>query len=279
MSNKAKASATAPAVSKANFVQYVKEARTWEADKIAELTASRRAAWIVASIAVPIAVMASGVSVLLATKKPDPPVVLRVDNNTGIVDEVRRQVDATTNYDEITAKYFLRLYIRYREGYSRELADEYYTSVGLMSASAEQRRYFDYFNPKNPASPLNVYGSTARVRVEMKSFSFLKPNQALVRWTSTTERNGEKPLVAHWASTIVFRYSTSPIKDKDREVNPLGFQVSEYRRDADTSVGDAPPQVVQQTQQNPAPPSGVVLFPGQAPAGTTAPVVPAIQPQ
>jgi len=278
-------------VSKDAFQQYLKEARGWEVDKICELLNSRRVAWIFGSAAVVVAVVTSLTATLLATKQPDPPPVIRVDNSTGIVDVVRRQVDATTTYPEVVSRYFLWQYIRFREGYSRELADEFYVNVGLMSAGAEQRRYYEFFNPKNPQSPLAVYGSTARVRVERKSVSFLKPTQALVRWMGIVERNGERPVVTHWASTIVFTYTTLPIKDKDRDVNPVGFQVTEYRRDVDSSVNEGQPQAaapagaaVAQTGPSPTSPpatqgNGVVLFPGQAPGGQAAPVVPAIQAQ
>lgn len=261
---------------------YLAEAQSWESSKLLEAERSRKKAWMVAIGNGVVAVAASLAAVLLATRQPDPPVVLRVDNSTGIVDVVRRQTDAKTTYDEITASYFLRQYIRFREGYSRELADEFYKSVGLMSVGAEQKRYYEFFNPKNPQSPLNVYGSSAKVRTDIKSFTFLKPTQALIRWTSTVERAGDKPQVAHWASMVVFRYATGPMKDKDREINPFGFQVTEYRRDADAAVGDisapVPQQTVMQAAPQPSPGNGVILFPGQAPSGNQ-PVVPAVQPQ
>ncbi|MGY4831816.1 virB8 family protein (plasmid) [Sphaerotilaceae bacterium SBD11-9] len=272
---------TAPRqVAKKELEAYLAEAQAWEVSALLKSERSKKQAWMVAGCMGVVAVFASVAGALLATRQPDPPVVLRVDNSTGIVDLVRRQTDPKTTYDEIMATYFLRQYIRVREGYSRELADEFYKTVGLMSIGAEQKRYYEFFNPKNPLSPLNVYGNTAKVRVDIKSFTFLKPTQALVRWSSTVERAGDKPIVAHWASMVVFRYSSAPMKDKDRETNPLGFQVTEYRRDADSSVGDTTPAAPQQAQPlataAPAQGNGVVLFPGQPPAQPQ-PIVPAVQ--
>jgi type IV secretion system protein VirB8 len=161
--------------------------------------------------------------------------IVRVNDTTGTVDVLNEIPNARTTYDEVVNRYFAGQYIRFREGYSRKLADEYYTSVGIMSAAAEQRRYGEWFSPKNPQSPLNVYGDNARVKVHIKGYSFLKKDVVLVRYWKEVERGAsEKPVITHWAATVVFKYSGAPMAEKDREINPLGFQVTEYRNDPDT---------------------------------------------
>ena len=78
---------------------------------------------------------------MLTPLKTVKPYVIRVDNATGIVDTIDALKDGKTMYDEVINRYFIQLYVRYREGYSRELAAEYYGNVGLMSATQEQQRY------------------------------------------------------------------------------------------------------------------------------------------
>jgi type IV secretion system protein VirB8 len=283
-------------VEKKDFDRYLAEARSWETDKVQQSEKSKKIAWWIAAAGVVVGVLGTASATLQATRAPAPPVVLRVDNTTGIVDTIKPLANGKTNYEEVVNKYFTQLYVRYREGYSKELAPDYYTSVGIMSVGLEQQKYYEWFNPKNPQSPLNVYGPYAKVKVRIKSTSFIKPNVALVRYTKDIERGLDKPQVSHWAATITFKYSGAAMLEKDRAINPLGFQVVEYRNDNDAQ-GDTPTATAaaQPTLAQP-PANNVVLFPGQgtyqgtappapaqpavpAPAAvqTTAPVVPAVQ--
>lgn len=251
-------------VKEKDFDRYLKEAKSWETDRLLAAERSKRIAWWVAGAAGAIALMSVTAVVGLTPLKRTELKIVRVDNATGVVDVVTEMPDAKTNYNEAVNKYFAQLYIRYREGYSRELAEEYYSNVGIMSAGVEQRRYFEFFNPKNPQSPLNVYGTAARVKVRVKSVSFIKENVALVRYVKEIERGAsERPQTTHWAATLVFKYSGSPMSEKDRAVNPLGFQVTEYRNDPDALSNDRGEQVAQvlaQPVSEAAPP--VMVYPG-----------------
>jgi hypothetical protein len=108
-----------------------------------------------------------------------------------------------------------------------------------------------------------------------------KANVALTRFTKEVERPGqEKPEVTHWAATTVFKYSGAPMKEKDRRVNPLGYQSCEYRLDSDAASGEARPAAAPIPALQDAPPAaniGVVLFPGIGASQATEAQVPAIQ--
>lgn len=270
-------------VEKKNFELYLQEARSWETTKLEEMASSRKTAWQVAAAGMCVGIFGIASSTFIAIRDPAPPFVLRVDKTTGIVDVVNTLGSSKENYEESVNKYFTQLYVRYREGYSSELAEEYYYNVGLMSISVEQQKYFDTFNPKNPQSPLNVFGPYAKVKVQIKGTSFIKPNVALVRYVKLIERGAAKPEVSHWAATIVFKYTAAPMKERDRAINPLGFQVSEYRNDPDAQTTDATapiqPPVVAPMQPTTRPPIQPVASldtrPLQAPS---TPLVPAIQP-
>lgn len=262
-------------VDKENFEAYLKEARTWETDKVQESEKSKKVAWRVAIASGAVAFMAvAAVAAMMPLKKVEP-YVIRVDNSTGIVDVVEALTDGKTNYDEAMNKYFTQWYVRYREGYSKELAEDYYYNVGLMSGTQEQQKYFQFFNPKNPLSPLNVFGAYAKVKVSIKSTSFINPTIALVRYTKEIERGLDKPIITHWAATITFRYTKAPMSEKDRGINPLGFQVVEYRNDPDALAPAATAPVA--AAPAPAVEPSVTVFPTtDAPAAST-PAVPAIQ--
>lgn len=240
-------------IEREEFEQFLNEARSWETSKIEVAEKSRRVAWYVAAGASFIALVAvAGISVLGPLKKVEP-YVIRVDNSTGIVDIVTAMKDGKTNYDESMNKFFVQKYVRYREEYSKQLASEFYTNVGLMSSQTEQQKYFAGFNPKNPQSPLNVYGDFAKVKVTIKSTSFIKPDVALVRYIKEIERGSDKS-VSHWAATVTFTYTKAPVTEKDREVNPLGFVTLDYRNDPEGEGYEvaAPQQAARAAQQQPA---------------------------
>ena len=47
---------------------------------------------------------------------------------------------------------------------------------------------------------------------------------------------------------MTFDYVKAPMKEKDREINPLGFQVSEYRNDPEGAEFAVPAPVTAQPQ-------------------------------
>jgi len=251
------------------FNQYLKETRTWESDKIQELSRSRKVAWITATAASLIAFMAVTAVAVLVPLKTVEPYVIRVDNSTGMVDLVTSLKEGKTNYDEIVNKYFTQLYIRYREGYSSELAEEYYKNVGIMSASSEQQRYAEFFNPKNPLSPLKVYGPTGKVKINIKGTTFIKPNIALVRYTKEVTHGSasERPQLTHFTATVTFKYAgKSKMTENDRGVNPLAFQVVEYRNDPDAAP------IIKQDPISPQSPTPQIIMPNPIPTQAPAPV-------
>lgn len=223
---------SAKQIEKEEFEQYLNETRSWETSKVKAAEDSKRTAWRVAAGFGAIAGIV-GVGLVFAVvgliRGPDPALV-RVDSSTGLVDVVKPMKGAQTNYDEVINKFFVQRYVRFRENYSRNLASEYYSNVGLLSSIKEQQRYLAFFEPKNPNSPLNVYGDFATVNITIKSTSFIKPDVALVRYVKEIERGSEKA-ISHWAATVTFTYIKAPISEKDREINPLGFSVLEYRND------------------------------------------------
>jgi type IV secretion system protein VirB8 len=211
---------------------YFKDSQGWEVSKARLLMNSERKAWRIVAVLSFITIAAVGAVAGLTPLKRTEPYVIRVDNSTGIVDVVKTVTDGRTNYAEEINKYFLSQFIRYREGYTNELKEEYYRNVGYMSNREEQQRFYEYFNPQNPQSPLNLYADKGKINTTIKSISFIKDNVALVRYVKEINE-GREIKKTHWAATITFEYVSGAIADSVREINPLGFQVTDYRVDAD----------------------------------------------
>ena len=218
------------------FEQYQKEVLSWETSRVLEIEKSRTIAWRVATGASVAAILAIGAVAGLTPLKTIKPFVVRVDNATGIVDVVSELGNAKTNYDESINKYFVQWYVRYRQAYSAELMEDYYFAVGALSSPIEQRRYLEQIQTSNPELPINLYGKTSRVRIDVKSISFLQPKVALIRYTKILEHGAEQPDKTHWAATVTFQYSGTPTSEKVRGINPLGFEVTDYRVDPDAAI-------------------------------------------
>jgi type IV secretion system protein VirB8 len=221
---------------KDDFEQYQKEVLSWETNRVLDLEKSRTTAWRVATVASLAALVAMGAVAGLTPLKTIKPFVVRVDNATGIVDVVSELGQAKTNYDEAINKYFVQWYVRYRQAYSSELMEDYYFAVGALSSPIEQKRYLEQIETSNPESPIKQYGKTSRVRIDVKSISFLQPTVALVRYTKILEHGAEQAEKTHWAATVTFQYSGTPASEKSRGVNPLGFEVTDYRVDPDAAI-------------------------------------------
>lgn len=214
--------------------EYLFAVQSWETDRVHAEQKSRRTAWRITGVSLVLSCLAVSALAVLVPLKTVEPYVIRVDNTTGIVDIVHSLKGGDTTYNESINKYFAQVYVRAREGYFRETADVSYRTVGLLSGNTEQQRYFDFFNPKNSQSPLVVFGKYTKVNITVKSTSFIKPNVALVRFVKEVIHGPDRPELSHWASTITFKYVGAPMSDADRAVNPLGYQVTDYRTDPES---------------------------------------------
>ncbi len=215
---------------------HFEEARNWEEDRVEKLERSNRRAWRVAMAGTLIGLMGVGAVAALAPFKTVVPFVLRVDNNTGIVDVAHGLIEGKEEtYDEAVDKYFIAKYIRFREAYLPETRKHDRHAIGLMSSSKVRQEYADFTDHrKNPKAPIALYGDTAEVDVQIKNISPIRTNVAQVRYTKTVKRAGQESRPSHWVAVIAFKYSNANMKPEDRLISPLGFQATQYRNDPET---------------------------------------------
>ncbi|MBM3552099.1 MAG: virB8 family protein [Alphaproteobacteria bacterium] len=209
---------------------YFDNARRWEQDLLLAAQRSKRIAWFVAASACALAIVSVGAVAALAPLKTVEPFVIRVDNSTGIVETVAALKETPARYDEAVTKYFLARYVRAREGFSAAEAETNFRAVSLLSAPPEQARFAAWYRGSNPESPQVLHGKFGVATVRVKAISLLSDNVASVRYL-TESRKGDETRTAHWIATLTFAYVNAPMASTDRLINPLGFQVSEYRAD------------------------------------------------
>jgi type IV secretion system protein VirB8 len=210
---------------------YFEEAKRWDEDRLASAQRSKRLAWSVAACAGVLALVAVGAVAALTPLKTVEPFVVRVDRSTGAVDVMTglKGTDHLT-YDEAVSKYFLALYVRNREGWLPQAAEQNFRQVSILSTAAEQQRWADFFRPSNTQSPQVLWGDAAVSLIEVRAISFVSPQVADVRFHRLL-RQAQQTTESDWIATVAFTYTKAPMNEADRMRNPLGFQVVSYRAD------------------------------------------------
>jgi type IV secretion system protein VirB8 len=208
---------------------------SWALSVTDDLERSRRFAWAIAGISAGVAVLLAIALVLLLPLKETVPYTILVDRQTGNVELLNPLDTERVNADAALTRSFLVQYVTAREGFDAPDFQQDYRRVGLFSASEARSQYMASVDARNPQSPLVALPRGSTVDVEVRSISSLSANRSLVRFTTVLRDGGARPQQAqYWAAVIDWQYSGAAMSEDDRLLNPLGFQVTRYRRNAET---------------------------------------------
>ena len=221
--------------------KYFAEGQSWEHDIARRNRASRAIAWIVALVMTLIAVMALVALVLLVPLKSYEPYMVVVDKATGFVEVKRPMAEGVLTQDEAVTTFNVVRYVKARETYDPKALKDNFDVAQLLATGDASRELTEIYSPANPKNPIKALGLNTILAVTVKSVTFPNNRTALVRF-STEEKSQTNVVTRHWVSLLRFRYTSTPMRNEYRFENPLGFQVTEYRRDQETapSPGTAP---------------------------------------
>lgn len=215
---------------------YFEAARGWDLDRAQAVARSAKRAWLVAGVAILLAVLALVAVAGLTPFKTVEPFVIRVDNSTGIVDVVP-VLAGRAEVPEAVTRYLVTQYVIKREGYVPALAESDYEQVGAWHSPQMNQAWAAAWNRNNPESPLNANADGTTVRVQVAAVTFLTPGSgradlAQVRFLTARRVGGQgAEQVTHYVATLQYAYATPSKDDGLRAANPLGFKVLEYRRE------------------------------------------------
>lgn len=219
---------------------YFEHARDWALDRQARESRLLRIAWLVAGVAVGVALFEAVALAMLVPLKTVQPVTLLVDRQTGFVQALDPTRPTRIGADSALTQAFLAQYVTSREGFDRATVARDYRRVALWSGGAARTQYLSLMPATNPASPLQRFTNGTIVDARIKSVSRLSDGVALVRFnTQSQDRTGRTGPIQPWISVVRYRYSVAVMSFDDRLINPLGFQVTSYRRDAEAPVAVA----------------------------------------
>jgi type IV secretion system protein VirB8 len=217
-------------------------AEAWAEEAVDEARKSRNFAWVVALILIVIVgAQAAAIAVMLPLKQIEPYTIL-VDKTTGYMETVRGIKPGALPEDQAVVEALLAQYVLAREAFGAADLSERYRQVALWSDGAARAEYIAAYQP---GGAMTAVPAGAQIAVTIKKVDVLSRNAARVHFATT--RTGAPP--TDWQATIGFRFSGAPMRNEDRLINPLGFQVISYRRDGETPPVPAPISII------PTPPS------------------------
>lgn len=145
-------------------------------------------------------------------------------------------------YDDALNEYWVRLYVANRENWNYSQAQALFDTTQLLNTPAQQNAYRNESQPQNAESKSKKYGQNWDVMVRENSppvrVDYKKETGVHImtyRWSRvvTSRVDNRPPLTVNLVSTVTFRYDGVPATAAVRKVNPLGFQVVDYRSDID----------------------------------------------
>lgn len=218
---------------------YFKEALAWQTEKYELSLKQRRIGWIVSFVFIGVAVIEAFALMALTPFKTVEPYVIEVNTTTGETQVKRALKEGALTQSEALTKYWIIKTVRARVGYDAQDLEKQYEAVQMMSDRKEFARYNKEFNPKNPTSPYQIYGDKVTIGVRVKSVSFIDKDTALVRIDTIEKRRGggiDDPMP--WTVTLSYQFTFEPRTEAERFENPLGFQVTKWRMDAEVETGE-----------------------------------------
>lgn len=215
--------------------EYYANAGSWADERTQSILSSRKVAWIAALILAVIAVLEALAIIFMLPLKTVVAHTLLVDKQTGFVQAIDPTQPQKIVPQQALTQAFLVQYVEAREGFDIATVQGQFKKVALWSSGRAKNRYVSAMQATNPESPLARFPRNSVIDVQVRSVSQLSSNSALVRFASTRRDPGGTELPQeNWVAAIQYRYSNKPMTINDRYVNPLGFEVIDYRKDAES---------------------------------------------
>lgn len=214
--------------------KYYTSALSWADERVTAERRMRKLAWIVAGVASAIALLLALALTLLTPLKTVEPYVITVDRHTGAVEIATTLARGKLTENEAVIQSELANYVRTRETFDATDLQVNYRRVQLLSAPSVRSAYVAQMAAGNPASPLRALSPGDTVAVKIKSVSLIAAGAALVRFDAVrTLAGGRVAATTAYVSAVSYGFSGQALRIEDRFDNPLGFQVTRYRRDAE----------------------------------------------
>ena len=214
---------------------------------------SERRAWWVASASLLMSLALAGGYYYVLPLKEKVPFLVMADAYTGTASVARLSGNLGENSitsNEAINRSNVAQYVLARESYDYAIMGlRDWEQVFVMSDQAVGAALQAQYNRSNPQSPLVLYGTERALRVKILSITPLGtlPNGGFrgasvrIQRTLLDKRTGASTYVDNQLVTLRFEYKAAlALSEQERVLNPLSFQVTEYRVDRDYAAAGVP---------------------------------------
>jgi type IV secretion system protein VirB8 len=185
------------------------------------------------------AAQAAAIALMLPLREVVPYTVL-VDRQTGYIETARGLKLGDLAEDEAIVQAMSAQYVLARETFDPQDFAERYDRVALWSLGAARDDYVAQFQANLPGNILSDLRPGTRIDVTVKKIELLDAETVRVRFEVRRRDPGaDLPVRQDYQAVMTYRFTGAPMKMEDRLLNPLGFQVTAYRRDAETAIEPA----------------------------------------
>lgn len=207
------------------------EVKNWYADRYQRVLVQRNILALVTLVALIVVLFSTFTISGLTPLKSVQPFLIQVDERSGMTQVVNPLSSNELLASEALKQYFVVQYIRARESFDANLYQYNFEIVRLMSKPDIFRTYAQVFDPTNENSPIFKYGRDYKRLVDFKTVTFLNENLAQARIVVTEEVPRRAAVTTTYVISVNFEFVALELPLKDRYINPLGFQVINYRID------------------------------------------------
>lgn len=160
------------------------------------------------------------------------PFVIEIEKKSGIVQLVDPVTVKQYSADAVLNNHFIAEYIKAREVFDPYNYNyNYYTKVRLFSSSNVYDEFRNYIRSQNMDDLFNLYSGFVRSELKVRSIQKLDDDTFQVRFTVEMTRKDGSSVKRNKIVIMSYRYASLEMNDRQRYVNPLGFQVTSYRVD------------------------------------------------
>jgi type IV secretion system protein VirB8 len=246
---------------------------------------SEKRAWMIAWVSIFMVLVMLGGFIYILPLKREVPYLIMADAFTGQATVATLRGDFSSKnsitQSEALNRSNIAQYMIARESFDSAMMDlRDWALVNSMSSSNIRAGYAVIHGTNNPESPYKIYGRDRAIRVNILSIQLDPPGQgenprksATIRYQRSiyNKKTGATEPLDSKIARLQFAYNPDlEMDEKQRYLNPLGFQVTEYTVDSD--FAPSPLVEIPTAAQQPAP----AAYPQQPAAGY--PVQPGAQP-
>lgn len=214
-------------------INHANKIKNWYEEHYDNIVAQRNLLFVLLGTLLFLSIISVGVVVYVINAKRFDPFVIQIDDTTGMAKIVNPVSQNLLNGNDALAQYFIKKYVIARETYNPvDFNTEAKKIIRLLSSSSLYWEYNGYFKNQE-VDPTIKYGQKNSTFLLVKSWSKLANTKYIMRFSINETAGAQK--VFHKIAVIEFQYVPMELAPGDEDINPVGFQITGYRADDDSS--------------------------------------------